>query len=232
MTNIEYIKEMFLLQQKLNDETNGLGWENGYTKNNKIINWKRCIYMECAELIDSFNWKHWKDIDKPIDWENAVIEIVDIWHFVMSLVLEDGKVNRGKGIDRMARDVTDVQGFERFTKEPQSLKDAQSAEIINDIEKIIHETTDFKVDIYDSLLKNYFSLALKCGVNLKILYKYYIAKNILNGFRQDHGYKDGSYKKVWNGKEDNVVMLEILDAKVLGADELYKELDKAYAVIN
>ncbi len=231
MTNLDYIKEMFLLQQKLNDETNGIGWENGYTKNDKIINWKRCIYMECAELIDSFNWKHWKDIEKPIDWENAVIEIVDIWHFIISLVLEDGKIRRGKGIDRMARDVTDVQGFERFTKEPHSIKDAPSAEIINDIEKIIHETTGFRVDIYDSLLKNYFSLALKCGVNLKVLYKYYIAKNVLNGFRQDHGYKDGSYKKVWNGKEDNVIMLEIMDAKILGADDLYKELDKAYAII-
>ncbi|NOX16157.1 MAG: dUTPase [Epsilonproteobacteria bacterium] len=228
MTNLELIKEMFLLQQKLNDETNGLNWENGYTKNGKIINWKRCIYMECAELIDSFSWKHWKDIEKPIDWENAVIEIVDIWHFIISLVLEDGKINRGKGIDRMVRDVTDVQGFESFTKEPYSIKDAPSAEIINDIEKIIHETTGFNVDIYDSLLKNYFGLSLKCGVNLKILYKYYVAKNILNSFRQKHGYKDGNYRKIWGDKEDNIVMLEILDKKPLGADELYKELEKAY----
>ena len=228
MTNLEYIKEMFLLQQKLNDETNGLDWEKGYTKNGKIINWKRCIYMECAELIDSFNWKHWKDIDKPIDWENAVIEIVDIWHFIISLVLEDGKINRGKGIDRMARDVTDVQGFKRFKKEPYSIEDAPSAEIINDIEKIIHETTGFKVDIYDSLLKNYFSLCLKCGVNLKVLYKYYIAKNVLNGFRQDHGYKDGTYKKQWGKVEDNIVMLEILEDKIMNADELYKKLEKVY----
>ncbi len=232
MTNLEYIKEMFLLQQKLNDETNGLGWENGYTKNGKIINWKRCIYMECAELIDSFNWKHWKDIEKPIDWENAVIEIVDIWHFIISLVLEDGKVNRGKGIDRMVRDVTDIQGFERFTKEPYDIENAPSAEIINDIEKIIHETTGFKVDIYDSLLKNYFALSLKCGVNLKILYKYYVAKNILNSFRQKHGYKDGSYKKTWNNKEDNIIMLEILDKKPLGANELYEELEKTYKKLN
>jgi len=232
VTNLEYIKEMFLLQQKLNDETNGLGWENGYTENGKIINWKRCIYMECAELIDSFNWKHWKDIEKPIDWENAVIEIVDIWHFIISLVLEDGKINRGKGINRIVRDVTDVQGFDRFTQEPYSIKEAQSAEIINDIEKIIHETTDFKIDIYDSLLKNYFALSLKCGVNLKVLYRYYIAKNVLNGFRQNHGYKEGTYKKVWDGKEDNVVMLEILDTKPFGADELYKELEKAYKKLN
>ena len=54
MENYKKVKEMFLMQQALNDETNGVGWEDGYTKNGKLINWKRCIYMECAELIDSF----------------------------------------------------------------------------------------------------------------------------------------------------------------------------------
>ena len=62
MQNLAKIKEMFLMQQRLNDETNGLGWEDGYTKNGKLISWKRCIYMECAELIDSFAWKHWKNM--------------------------------------------------------------------------------------------------------------------------------------------------------------------------
>ncbi len=35
MTSKDYLTQMFLLQQKLNDETNGIGWENGYTKNNR-----------------------------------------------------------------------------------------------------------------------------------------------------------------------------------------------------
>lgn len=33
MTSRDYLTQMFALQQKLNDETNGIGWENGYTKN-------------------------------------------------------------------------------------------------------------------------------------------------------------------------------------------------------
>jgi len=228
MEERDYIKEMFLLQQKLNDETNGVGWENGYTKNGKIINWKRCIYMECAELIDSFNWKHWKDIDKPVDWENAKIEVIDIWHFIMSLILEDYKINNKGDIDKLVDDFIEVGGFLRFTKEPFSRDSFTTMELINDIEKIIHQTTGFKVDIYDELLQDYFAVALKSGVNLKILYKYYVAKNVLNKFRQDHGYKDGSYKKVWNDKEDNEVMLEILDSKSMGVDELYSKLEEAY----
>ncbi|HFS82753.1 MAG TPA: dUTPase, partial [Epsilonproteobacteria bacterium] len=46
------ISQMLTLQQELNDATNGKGWEKGITKNGKLIDWKRCIYLECAELIE------------------------------------------------------------------------------------------------------------------------------------------------------------------------------------
>lgn len=230
MTNKIYLEEMLTLQQKLNDETNGLGWENGYTKHNRMINWKRCIYMECAELIDSFSWKHWKNINKDTDWDNVTVEIVDIWHFVMSLLLEDYKTN-GKGdLEKLVKDILDVQGFETFTKEPASVKDANVMELINDIESIINDTTSFEIELFDGLLREYFSLARKCGVNLKVLYKFYVAKNVLNQFRQDHGYKEGHYKKVWNGLEDNVVMLSFLEGEEAPLiATLYKKLEKAYA---
>jgi hypothetical protein len=35
--------------------------------------------MEAAEAIDSFNWKHWKDIEGEPDLDNAKVELVDIW---------------------------------------------------------------------------------------------------------------------------------------------------------
>lgn len=230
MTSKNYLEEMFALQQKLNDETNGIGWENGYTKNNKMINWKRCIYMECAELIDSFSWKHWKHIDKPTDWENVTVEIVDIWHFVMSLLLEEYKTNNKGTIEQLVNDVLDVQGFEAFTKEPVMNQSTDTMELINDIESIIHATTGFEIDLFDELLREYFSLSRKCGVNLKVLYKFYVAKNVLNQFRQDHGYKEGTYKKVWNGQEDNVVMLSCLEGdEAPTISELYAYLEKAYA---
>lgn len=34
------------------------------------------------------------------------------------------------------------------------------------------------------------------------LYRLYVGKNVLNFFRQDHGYKDDSYIKVWQERED------------------------------
>ncbi len=72
--------------------------------------------------------------------------------------------------------------------------------------------------------------AYSLDLDFDSLYKLYIGKNILNKFRQDNGYKDGSYKKVWNGKEDNVVMQEILNSNSsISPDELYNKLKNEYA---
>ncbi len=227
MNKKEILKQMFSLQQKLNDETNGVGWEDGYTKNDKIINWKRCIYMECAELIDSFAWKHWKDIDSPTDWDNVKVEIIDIWHFIMSLVLEHYKNKDLGDIDKVVNDIFDTKSFKSFCLLPVCDGQRNEYEIINDIEKLVHISTGFDKSMCDEVLDCYFMLSLKCGVNLSELYKFYVAKNILNKFRQDHGYKDGTYKKVWNGKEDNEVMLELLEEDK-DCEEIYKKLEKIY----
>jgi dimeric dUTPase (all-alpha-NTP-PPase superfamily) len=228
MTNKDYVKAMFELQQSLNDDTNGVGWERGYTKTNNIINWRRCIYMECAELVDSFNWKHWKDLNKPIDWENVRVEIVDIWHFIMSMMLERYKLNN-LSMDTIISDIENVKGFKEFCNEPFKTEGVNSFEIINDIETLVNKSTNKDLTVFDPMLTEYFALSLKCGVNLHYLYQYYIAKNVLNRFRQNHGYKDGTYKKIWNGKEDNVVMLEILTKyKNPTIDELYARLEELY----
>jgi len=115
MTNRDKLKEMFTLQQKLNDNTNGIGWEAGYTKQNRQINWRRCIYMELAELIDSFNWKHWKDINIEPDWDNIKIEVVDIWHFIMSLGLEEYKLKNMGNIDTLVEYTYETKYFNNLS---------------------------------------------------------------------------------------------------------------------
>ncbi len=228
MTSKEKLIEMLNLQQKLNDETNGKDWENGYTKQNRLINWRRCIYMELAELVDSFNWKHWKDINIAPDWENVKIELVDIWHFVLSLALEEYKLANKGDIEDIANYILDTQNFVNFKNEPTPVHDEDIYMIINTIEHFIKDTIDGKK--FNKLIDDFLEVAIQCGLNIDILYKFYIAKNVLNQFRQDNGYKDGSYIKNWNNKEDNMVMLEILENKLLNAKELYNELEKNYPV--
>ena len=225
MENYKKVKEMFLMQQALNDETNGVGWEDGYTKNGKLINWKRCIYMECAELIDSFAWKHWKNISAAPDVNNIVIEIVDIWHFVMSYILE--QYYGSKEIDHIVSDVTAVSGFAEFSSYAYDVREYSIYEIVNDIELIIHETSGFELQIGE-LLTDFFRVALKCGVSLDILFEKYIGKNVLNKFRQDHGYKEGSYRKIWGDLEDNEVLIEVLSKGAVSANEIYEQLQKIY----
>lgn len=51
-------------------------------------------------------------------------------------------------------------------------------------------------------------LAQKLNFNISA---YYVAKHTLNVIRQLSGYKDGSYKKVVNGKEDNELLHDVIN---------------------
>jgi len=216
------METMLSLQQKLNDSTNGKGWENGFTKFGKKIDWRRCIYLEAAELVESYPWKHWKSIDAKVDRANVEVELVDIWHFVMSEILRVNKLNDNLPIVELAIRLEDAIGDITVQK----IEDDYYAEI-EAIEALLHklfchfELVDFT--------KSYFELCAKLGLSFERLYQLYIGKNILNIFRQDNGYKEGTYIKVWSGKEDNVVMQEILASNSsIAAEELYKKLEEKY----
>ncbi len=114
---MDKILQMLLLQQQLNDATNGSGWENGVTKNGKLIDWKRCAYLECAELIESYPWKHWKNIDAEPDYANIKIEAVDIWHFIMSQGLQEYKIDDLGSIEKLANDITILPNFSAFLQD-------------------------------------------------------------------------------------------------------------------
>lgn len=228
---MQQILEMLKLQQELNDATNGEGWENGVTKNGKIIDWKRCIYMESAELIDSFAWKHWKAINKEPDWENIKIETIDIWHFVLSLLLQEYKLQELGSIEDLAKEIVEQDGYTTFSSLDYR-PEADHYEIIQMVEHMMYDVLKPEGFDLDALVRDFFVMALHCGVNLQTLYTLYIGKNILNSFRQDHGYKEGTYIKTWNGKEDNVVMQDIMAKNPqYGASELYEGLKEVYTTL-
>ena len=223
---MDKILQMLELQQKLNDATNGLGWENGMTKNDKPIDWKRCTYLECAELIESYPWKHWKNIDATPDYANIKIEAVDIWHFIMSQGLEDYKRENLGSIDTLARNINDLPNFSTFTQElKENFKDYyEQIAVVENLIKIL-----FCGGSTEKLMEAFMEVAMQSGLNLDTLYKLYVGKNILNKFRQDHGYKDGTYIKIWNGQEDNITMQNILEAHDnISPEELYSKLEEAY----
>ncbi len=229
---MEKVLEMLLLQQELNDATNGEGWEAGKTKNGKVINWKRCIYMECAEMVDSFAWKHWKAIDADPAWANLQIEVVDVWHFIMSLGLEDYSQNFRGTIEDLAMKISQEPGYQTL-QENSELEFAEPSTIMAKVEDLILNAVNRDTIDGPKLFEDFFELAYMSKLNLQDLYRLYVGKNILNQFRQDNGYKEGTYIKVWDGKEDNVVMQALWEENAsLTPKVLYGALQKAYATVS
>jgi len=225
-TPMQKLITMLTLQQQLNDATNGKGWEAGLTKNGKRIDWRRCIYLEAAELIESYPWKHWKNIDAQPDYENIKIEAVDIWHFVMSEALRRNKIEKEASIEVLADAISHESGYQAFASGECRLYPDYYAEIAV-VEELIHAL--FCETSVETLVSQFFKVASLAGLDLERLYQLYIGKNILNSFRQDHGYKEGSYIKIWRGEEDNVVMQRILAQRPdISPEALYHALEEAY----
>ncbi len=205
---LKKMEEMYKLQNRLNDDTNGPKWREGVTKLGKIVNWKRCMVMETAELIDSFSWKHWKNVAGGIDIENIRIEMVDIWHFVMSYILRFQTPKEAAEISLEAM-------RESAVKLPVTWNESDNARIeellapFEDFMAMALVKSDDEAHRFE-LLEKFWECVDAVGMSFDELYRLYIGKNALNQFRQMHGYKEGTYTKVWNGREDNVVMQEIL----------------------
>ena len=221
------LEEMFELQKRLNDETNGANWELGINKFDKEINWLRCIYMEGSELIDSTPWKHWKNINAESDMDNIQIELVDIWHFLMSYILQETNIPKAVSVVNT-----------HCIYESNTTLDYKT--IIKEVEKLLYVSLAMQTKNLSSnngieqLIEQFFKCCKVSGLSFNWLQKLYIGKNCLNKFRQDHGYKEGTYKKQWiandkKQREDNEIMFEVLrNEQNISFDELYLALDEAY----
>ncbi|QKQ24030.1 dUTP diphosphatase [Candidatus Ruthia endofausta] len=214
------IKKMFELQQQLNDNTNGPEWRSGITKDGRYISWLRCIYMEATEAIDSFNWKHWKDIEGAHDLDNVKVELVDIWHFIMSEAIHFG-------------DTQFAQSYENTESERQ----ANPELVIEILEKLVAVASGANVDKSQNALYEITGLFFKALATMSMdvpeLYKRYLVKNQLNTFRRKYGYKEGTYIKNWGAVEDNVIAFRIMEEHPdLTSEQLYKELEKEYELIS
>ncbi len=176
--------------------------------------WWRAIWLECAELLESLDWKWWNQ--KEIDLDNAKLEAIDILHFLVSWAIKEGYQTSLNCLGKFV--------YNMFDKNM----------VITILEKLASA----------ALQKNYTKTLIETKylftyLNLDIIQiaKIYFGKNTLNRFRQLHGLKEGTYSRYWNGVEDNKVMLKIVEDIVwTNPDdfcyEVEKQLKKKYFNIN
>jgi len=174
--------------------------------------WYRAIWTECAEMLDHYGWKWWKH-QQP-DLEQVQLELVDIMHFAMSDYLLDNADN-----DAVA---------ERIQAELS--RPAQNDDVRLAIEALAQST----IANESMHFSDFASIMRLIEMDFDQLYRLYVGKNVLNFFRQDHGYKDGSYLKIWDGREDNEHLAELLtrlDSNSAGfRDDVYQGLKARYPV--
>jgi dimeric dUTPase (all-alpha-NTP-PPase superfamily) len=91
MEKSDPVRELFRMQTALNErvgvKTDCLS-EAERTK--WILNYRRAMTREIAELTDSMPWKWWGKHQK-FDEQNARIEAVDLFHFLISLSQVPGR---------------------------------------------------------------------------------------------------------------------------------------------
>ncbi|MET0067104.1 MAG: C-GCAxxG-C-C family (seleno)protein [Candidatus Thiodiazotropha sp.] len=197
------ILSMLELQDAMNSRVN-TDWRTA------AYPWYRAIWTECAEMLDHYGWKWWKH-QKP-DMAQVHLELVDIWHFALSdLILHNDSLEQAAD-----------QALEGLKLSAGSV-DFRAA--IEQLAMTAIQTKSADVALFAQVMQ-------AADLDFDSLFKTYVGKNVLNFFRQDHGYKEGTYIKTWAGREDNEYLAEILDQldadRTDFSDQVYRSLEQAY----
>lgn len=69
------------LNKRIGVQTEGM---SNADKTKWLLNYSRAMTQEIAELVDSVPWKWWAKYQK-FDEQNARVEVVDLFHFLISM---------------------------------------------------------------------------------------------------------------------------------------------------
>ena len=201
------ISQMLTMQDAMNSRVSETWRDNGYQ-------WYRAIWVECAEMLDHHGWKWWKH--QEIDVAQVQLELVDIFHFGLSLRLMTGASVESITSTLANEIITALNTENRENDFKIALENLASSAVTN---------KSFNAEALADCMR-------LMNMDLNELFRQYVGKNTLNFFRQDHGYKDGSYIKIWNGEEDNEVLaLLVKELDATASDfqqQLYVALEAKY----
>ena len=205
----DQLKRLIIAQNTLNEHYVP-NWKNEVPKE-KFLSAFQCEWAEFLESAPRFyDHKWWKPTMKD-DTQNVKVEIVDLLHFGLSLM-----ILQQKGINFDNQNKIDAEEFDKLYSEMRSeylIIREESKEIYSDLISVqelftkisIFSISDEKVDLFGIVFTLFLrSLCFYVNWSFLDLYQAYWQKNELNLLRIQNGYMEGNYKKVdENGEEDN-----------------------------
>lgn len=217
MLSSEQASAMFSLQKTMNTKVDPEWIRARYP-------YLRAVAIEGAEAIEHHGWKWWKKQDK--DLAQLQMELIDIWHFLLSEFLLRHEGDEHKALAHLTEHLKAINSQSNLDFDNQNIQ-VDSCDLIRKLELLIGTAIAGRIEL--SLFE---SIMTDCELTWTELYCQYIGKNVLNIFRQDNGYKKGSYKKIWRGKEDNEHLVEILNSLDPSStdfkEQIYLSLKRAY----
>lgn len=229
------------------------------TTKGKPIRFGNALISETSELLDSTPWKHWKagTFDKD-NISVEIIDKLHFLPSIIAIMLEKEK-EYTKDMQTDVLGVIYNFAWRELNKNTIFKPDDNTIQIevnkLVSINSIIGGMTNLSrslnvdirnVDKEDSSSEFYFNniitklIGISLGLCFKIhfmvfnsrienVWSLYVIKNTLNGFRKDNGYEEGTYEKVWNGREDNLYAMEVMETNpTYSVEDLYDALTYIY----
>lgn len=213
------------------------------------FSYSNALIVELGEFLTEVGYKWWKQTTPNI--EHAKMELIDVFHFLLSMVLVDIEVaddfECGKIQDAYLKSGDYYESLGNRRNQQQICGLCVSSMALHAgkwAERVRHDGPGHvKLSEECSNLLIYFFIACRAiGLSPKELYRTYVGKNVLNVFRYENGFKDGTYEKRWfkrgnlpdDGLEDNEVLNLVLNklGDEASAAEIKGLLTKLYAKRN
>jgi dimeric dUTPase (all-alpha-NTP-PPase superfamily) len=215
MLSTTQLNTMLSLQDGMNKKVNPDWLNAGYA-------YLRAAMIESVEGIEHHGWKWWKAQHK--DLPQLQMELVDIWHFALSAIIIEYKGDIQKSAQTIAEQLQSKRNSVIFDGVEY---DFCKQDILDNLELMagLCAAKRFDVPLFIKIVE-------QAEMDSDELYRQYVGKNVLNFFRQDHGYKSGTYIKIWNAQEDNEHLVEVLNALDIAlhdySDQVYAGLKARY----
>jgi dimeric dUTPase (all-alpha-NTP-PPase superfamily) len=242
MNTLEKFEWMRRTQESVNTAISGESWiplgALAYR-----IDFQMAAVAELMEFVDSgLGWKWWAKSFTE-DNSNSKMELVDVFHFLLSEDCIRGGLDHGERsatlehkfllAESLCKAYLAIPTDAETVPSEQDKKFSRTILLKKAVKQLIQSLVTTGMDI------DWVSFGTCCyltGLSINELYSTYLAKATLNVFRKDHGYKEGNYKKTWsiNGSvgEDNFHLMAWLRAnqdKELSQADILGFLTESYA---